>query len=605
MFSIFYNYTVRKYFAAFITILYFVLPSNAQHCEWDNLALLAVRPMYKGKMVEGLKIELISTDNPHSTKIESHKNGLFTIYNDATKLCTKRNKIDRIKKAAFFDFVQNDYVVLTGNEFREGLFIRITDVRDDLNQPKIGTQIIPVTREHLLALCGIREGSKSFDSLYNPMVVLLSTDEMMNQYRYHLPTKTKPSVTFYTAPMVYKDDYVIVQIIQTGVSANDTRQIIEHEFFKIHPYQFAIQHFDSLKNISVDEQGMVLDFVPQRKSIDTTSSNLTIEKAKDTLPQKIRTKKIDEPKDEKPSLKAFIVNKLAKGNEGMVRYYLKKNVEQFNSANLHEYLDTYKEIDTAKLEFDLDKDRDMDYCTVYRNPKPHIDFYIFDNVLREFVLDTLMSKAPYLDLNVIEHKLMIADYPRQQMDKTNIVQTYKRWNGYWQLIEWELQDYLTPHNNVNEARRKRLNDTLVTYDARTKHYIQHADYNFDGNMDTRIAYDSHVVFHNTSYYCEQFDYYIYDKEKGKAIKDEFLSSGTFTFDFINQTAIGYVEKRSYTKEKIWRSISNKYVWMDHKFVKTEIVEQIQSCPNCEQTITIRSKIINGKWQQVEYDPGAE
>jgi hypothetical protein len=289
----------------------------------------------------------------------------------------------------------------------------------------------------------------------------------------------------------------------------------------------------------------------------------------------------------------------------MEKYYLKRNIEEFNSTYLYEYLDTYDEVNNAKLEFDLDGDRDMDYCIVYSKPKPHIDFYFFDNVLSQFVLDTLMSKASYLYLNLKENKLVIADYPMQQLLNANQIHTYVRWNNDWQLIEWELQDYLTPHNSVNEARSRRLNDTLCIYDFRTKEYIQHADYNFDGYIDTRIAHDSNVVFHNTSYYCEKFDYYIHDKEKGKAIKDEFLSLGTFTFDFNNKTAIGYVEKRKYTKQNIWNSITYKYEWINNKFVKTEIVEQIQACQNCEKIITITSKLIDGKWQQVNYDPGAE
>jgi hypothetical protein len=216
-----------------------------------------------------------------------------------------------------------------------------------------------------------------------------------------------------------------------------------------------------------------------------------------------------------------------------------------------------------------------------------------------------MSKASYLYLNLKERKLVIADYPMQQLTNSNKIQTYIRWNNNWQLIEWELQDFLTPHNSVIEARHRRLNDTLCIYDYRTKQYIQYADYNFDGEIDTRLAHDSNVVFHNAGYYCEKFDYYIYDKEKGKTIKDELLSSGTFNFDFNHKTAIGYVAKRNYTKQNKWHSITHKYEWIDHKFVKTEIVEQIQACPNCEKIITITSKLIGGKWQQVDYNPGAE
>jgi phage FluMu protein Com len=40
-------------------------------------------------------------------------------------------------------------------------------------------------------------------------------------------------------------------------------------------------------------------------------------------------------------------------------------------------------------------------------------------------------------------------------------------------------------------------------------------------------------------------------------------------------------------------------------VKTEIIEQIQACPNCEQINTITSKLIDGKWQQVDFNPGEE
>lgn len=594
-----------KHLAIIISLLYFALPANAQHCEWDNSALIAVRPLYNGKLVEDLQIELISTDNPYSSKVETHRNGLYTIYKDNTKSFAKRKDIDRIKKVACFNFIKNDYAVITSNHFKEGLFLKITDVSSYNYRQKIATQIIPVTKEDLLGLCGIRDGLKNYDSLYKPIVVVLSSEIMMHQYHYELPTKTMLSKTFYIPPVVYKNDSIIFQMIQTGIITTERTQTIEHEFFKIHPYQFALQHFDSLKNINLNELGWVLDDVPQQKQSNAPASNNNLISIIDTLPQKIQSKKVAESYDEIPSLKAFIAHKLANGNPGMEKYYLIKNIEQFTSVYLYEYLDTYDEIKNEKLEFDLDGDRDMDYCIVYNNPKPHIDFYIFDNVLRQFVLDTLMSKAPCLYLNLKENKLVIADYPMQQMSKTNTVQTYIRWNNYWQLIEWELQDYLTPHNSINEARSRRLNDTLCIYDLRTRQYIQYADYNFDGKIDSRIAHDSNVVFHNTSYYCEKFDYYIYDKEKGKAIKDEFLSSGSFTFDFKDKTATGYVEKRNYTKKNIWHTTSFKYEWIGNKFVKTEIVEQIQSCHNCERTITIRSKLIGGKWQQVDYDPGAE
>ena len=588
-----------------ISLLYFCLPAQAQHCEWDNSALIAVRPMYEGKFVEDVQIELISTDNPYSTKEETHRNGLYTIYKDNTKTFARRIEIDRVKNRAYFDFIKNDYVVITGSHFKEGLFIKITDLSGNHHRQKIATQIIPVTREHLLGLCGIRDGLRNYDSLYNPIVVVLSPETMMQPYHYESPAKTVLTKTFYTPAVLYKNDWVLFQMIQTAGIATETDQIYEHEFFKIHPYQFALQHFDSLKNIHVDEQGWVLDYPPQQQPAKATASNNNLIKTNDSLPQRTQSKKVAEAYDEIPGLKAFIAHKLANGNEGMERYYLMKDIDQFSSAYLYEYLDTYTEINHAKLEFDLDEDGDLDYCIVYGKPKPHIDFYIFDNVLRQFVLDTLMSKAPYLYLHLKEHKLVIADYPMQQMSKTNKVETYKRWNNYWQLIEWEIQDYLTPHNSVNEAGGRRLNDTLSLYDFRTKQYIQHGDYNFDGKTDTRIAHDSNVVFHNTSYYCEKFDYYIYDKEKGKAVKDKFLSSGSFTFNFSNQTATGYVEKRTYTKQHTWHSITDKYEWMDHKFVKTEMVEQIQACPNCEKIITITSKIIDGKWQQVDYNPGEE
>jgi hypothetical protein len=594
-----------KHVVFIISLLYFVLPTHAQHCEWDNSALIAVRPIYNGKFVENVKTELIGTDNPWSTKEETHKNGLYTIYKDNTKSFTKRNDINRIKNLTYFDFIKNDYAVITSNHFKEGLFIKITDLSSNNNGQKIATQIIPVTKENLLGLCGIREGLKNHDSLYKPIVVVLHSEMMMHPYFYELPTKTMLSTTFYTPPVVYKNDSIIFQMIQTGIINTETTQTIEHEFFKIHPYRFALQHFDSLKNIYLDEQGWVMDFLPKKNPTNTTASNNNHVQINDSLPQKIQSKKVAEAYDEIPNIKAFIAYKLANGSEGMERYYLKNKIEQFNSAYLYEYLDTYTAVDSAKLEFDLDEDRDMDYCIVYGKPKRHIEFYVFDNVLRQFVLDTLMSKAPYLKINLKERKLVIADYPMQQLSEMNVKQTFIRWNNNWQLIEWELQDYLSPHNNENEARSRRLNDTLCTYDFRMKQYIQHADYNFDGRIDTRIAYDSNVVFHNTSYYCEKFDYFIYDNEKGKAIKDELLSSGSFTFDFNNKTVIGYVTKRNYTNRNIWQSIIDKYEWIENKFVKTEITEQIQACPLCERIITITSKLIEGKWQQVDYDPGAE
>lgn len=594
-----------KYLIITITLLYLALPATAQHCEWDNSALIAVQPMYNGKIVEDVQIELISTDNPWSTKVETHNNGLYTIYKDNTKTFAKRKEIDRIKNLTDFNFIKNDYVVITSNQFKEGLFIKITNKGGYNYGQKFATQIIPVTKEHLLVLCVSKLELKKIDSLYKPIVVNLYSMINMHQYHYELPTKTMLSKTFYTPPIVYNSDSVIFQMIQTGIITTENKQTIEHEFFKIHPYQFAIKHFDSLKNIPLNEQGWVQDVVPQTKLVNSIVTNNNPINKTDTLTQPLQSKKVAEAYDEIPSLNAFIAYKLANGNDGIEKYYLKQNIEQFNSVYLYEYLDTYDEINNAKLEFDLDEDRDMDYCIVYSKPKPHIDYYTFDNVLRQFVLDTLMSKAPYLYLNLKEKKLVIADYHMQQMSETNIVQTYKRWNNNWQLIEWELQDYLTPHNSINEAIMRRFNDTLCTYDNRTKQYIQHADYNFDGNIDTRIAQDSNVIFHNTSYYSEKFDYYIYDKETGKTVKDEFLSTGTFTFDFKNKSATGYVEKRNYTKHNTWQTISHKYEWIDNKFLKTEIVEQLQACPNCERIITITSKLINGKWKQIEYNPGVE
>lgn len=594
-----------KHLVFVISFLFFALSSQAQHCEWDNSALIAVRPVYNGRFVEDLQIELISTDNPYSTKVETHKNGLYTIYKDNTKFFAKRKNIDRIKKLDYLDFIKEDYTVITSNHFNEGLFIKISDLKNNLYRSKIATQIIPVTKEHLVSLCGIRERIGKYDSLYKPIIVELSSEMMMHNYQTELPTKIILSKTFYTPPVVYKNDSVIFQIIQTGIITSETTQTVEHEFFKIYPYQFAIQHFDTLKNIIVNEQGWVLDYLPQPKQTNTTVVNNNLIKTNDTLPQRMLPQKVAEDYDQIPSLKAFIAYKLANGNEGMEKYYLTKNIEQVNSVYLYEFLDTHKELNSAKLEFDLDGDRDMDYCIVFNKPKPHIDLFVFDNVLRQFVLDTLISKASVFNFNLKDNKLVIADYSLPKMSQTNTIQTYKRWNNYWRLIEWELQDYLIPHNSINEVLLRRFNDTLTTYDPRNKQYIQHGDYNFDGKIDTRFAKDSNVVFHNTSYYCEKFDYYIYDKDKGKAIRDDFLSSGTFTFDFNKKTAIGYIEKRNYSKQKIWTSVSEKYEWTDNKFAKTEIVEQIQSCPNCERIITIRSKLIDGKWQQIDYNPGAE
>lgn len=594
-----------KYFVSILFLLCFAFPAYVQHCEWDNSALIAVRPLYKGKIIENLKIELISTDNPWSTKIETQKNGLYTIYKENTKAFVKRNKIERLKKSAYFDFVKNDYVVLTSNQFKESLFVKITDDREPKDGQRLGTQIIPIAKEDLIGLCGIRNGLKNYDSLYKPIVVNLNLEQMMNEYYHDLNTNNFKSVTFYTAPIFHGDDSLIFQLIQTGISTKKNKKTIEYEFFKKHPYQFALVHFDSLKNIYVDEKGWVLDYAKLTKSEKPAIATTTLALRHDSLPPPITPKKVAESYDEIPSLKAFISYKLANGNESMEKYYLKANVEQFTSAYLYEYLDTYKTVDSEKLEFDLDEDRDLDYLIVHRKPERHIEFYIFDNRLSQFVKDTMMGKAPYLYLNLKEKKLVIADYPVQQLSERNVKKTYIRWNSNWQLIEWELEEYLIPHNNFIETRRRRLNDSLCTYDYITKRYIEQADYNFDGNLDMRIAYDSNVVFRNAGYYCEKFDYYLFDIEKGEAIKDEFLSSGTFTFDLKNKTAFGFDEKSNFTENKRWIRVSNKYEWIDKKFVKTEIVEQIQACHNCEQIITITSKLIDGKWQQVDFNPGEE
>jgi hypothetical protein len=188
-----------KYLGIIVSLLYYALTANAQHCEWDNSSLIAVRPLYNGKLVEDLEIELISTDNPYSSKAETNRNGLYTIYKDNTKSFAKRKDIDRIKKLPYFDFIKNDYAVITSNHFKEGLFLKITDVSSYNDRQKIATQIIPVTKENLLGLCGIRDGLKNYDSLYKPIVVVLSSDTMMHQYHYELPTKTMLSTTFYTS----------------------------------------------------------------------------------------------------------------------------------------------------------------------------------------------------------------------------------------------------------------------------------------------------------------------------------------------------------------------------------------------------------------------
>jgi len=596
--------TTMKLIAIITILMHFAMPTLAQHCEWDNYALIGVRPMYNGQPVEGVQIELISTDNPYSTREETAQNGLYTIYKDNTKPFAKRNDIKRIKDLDYFDFIRTDYAVITGSHFHEGLFIKITDISMGTGRQKFATQIIPVTAAHLLGLCGIRQGTKAFDSLYQPIVVTLTPATSYQYYHEFLSTNIS-SATFYTPPVWYNNDSVIFQVIQTGITTTAKGKTFNHEFFKIHRSRFALAHFDSLKNIHIDKQGWVQDIIPQQPTTNTPVANNNPATNNYALPPKITSKKVAESNDEIPDLKAFIAWKLSNGNAGMERYYLKNNIEQFYSMQLYEYLDTYDEIKSATLEFDLDHDNDMDYCVVYRHPKPHIEFYVYDNVLRQFVADSLMSKAPVLYLNLKENRLITADYPMPQMEKTNEISTYVRWNNNWQMIQWELQDYLKPHNSVNEAHIRRLNDTMCTYVPRIRQYIQHGDYNFDGKTDTRVAHDSNVVFRNTSFYCDKFDYFIYDRKTAKPVKDELLSAGTFTFDFNNKTAAGYVTKRNYTRTNVWTSVTDKYEWVNGKFLKTEKVEQIQACPNCEKTITIRSKLINGKWQQVSFDPGAE
>lgn len=365
------NLTLR-YWVTIITFVSFVLPSNAQHCEWDNTALIAVRPLFNGEFVEDLQIELISTDNPYSTKIETHRNGIYTVYKDNTKSFAKRKDIKSIKNEAYFDFIQNDYVVLSSNQFKESLFIKVTVLSSNQKRQKFATQIIPISEENLLGLCGIRDGLRNFDSLYKPIIIVLNSDRMMNQYRHELPSKTMLSETFYTPAVLYKNDSIVFQMIQTGVINRETTKTIEHEFFKILPHQFALKHFDSLKNLYVDEQGWVMDHAPQKKPSITSDSMKNKIKTNDNSPQPILPKKVAEMYDEIPSLKAFIAYKLANGNESMEKYYLKQNIELFNSTYLYEYLVTYNTIDSQKLEFDLGGDRNMDYCIVHRKPLPHI-----------------------------------------------------------------------------------------------------------------------------------------------------------------------------------------------------------------------------------------
>ena len=60
--------------------------------------------------------------------------------------------------------------------------------------------------------------------------------------------------------------------------------------------------------------------------------------------------------------------------------------------------------------------------------------------------------------------------------------------------------------------------------------------------------------------------------------------------------------RPYQSESINLSLD---FFITKKENKTELVEQIQACPSCDNFTTIRSKLIGGKWQQVEYNPGEE
>ncbi len=243
------------------------------------------------------------------------------------------------------------------------------------------------------------------------------------------------------------------------------------------------------------------------------------------------------------SFQAFIAKKMTNSNEQEEKIY---------SSYIYEYFDAYPNIDSVKIEFDLDHDRDTDYGVLYRKPKGHSKYFVYDNVLQRY-----------------------------------------------------MQDYLRPHNQTIDNTFRKLNDTLSHYDASAKRFTQYADYNFDGYIDMRMAYDSTVQFRNTSYYADRFDYYLFDKEKGKFIKDEFLSSGVFTFDAKNKKANGYIVKNEYDKDRRGRSTYDKYEWINNQFVKTEIVVQVQACPLCEKINTYVYRLINGQWQEVEFIPGAE
>lgn len=296
------------------------------------------------------------------------------------------------------------------------------------------------------------------------------------------------------------------------------------------------------------------------------------------------------------SFRAFIAKKMTNSNEPYEKIY---------SSYVYEYFDAYPKVDSVRIEFDLDQDRDTDYGVLYRKPQGSSKYYVYDNVLQRYIQDTLLSSKPVLFLDVKKASLVLADYQMPQFNHSNTIETYVRFNFKWYLIERELQDYLRPHSQTIDYTFRKLNDTLSYYDASAKRFTQHADYNFDGYTDMRFAYDSTVQFRNTSYYADRFDYYLYDNEKGNYLKDEFLSSGVFTFDTKNKKASGYIVKKEYDKKHRGRTTYDKYERINNKFVKTEIVVQEQACPLCEKINTYVYRKINGQWQEVEFIPGAE
>ncbi len=296
------------------------------------------------------------------------------------------------------------------------------------------------------------------------------------------------------------------------------------------------------------------------------------------------------------SFQAFIAKKMTNSNEQEEKIY---------SSYIYEYFDAYPNIDSVKIEFDLDHDRDTDYGVLYCKPKGSSKYFVYDNVLQRYIQDTLMSSKPFLFLDLRKGSLVLADYQMPQFNHVNIIETYVRFNFKWYFLERELQDYLRPHNQTIDNTIRKLNDTLSHYDSRSKRFTQNADYNFDGYIDMRMAYDSIVQFRNTSYYADRFEYYLFDNEKGKFIKDEFLSSGVFNFDTKNKKANGYIVKKEYDKDRRGRSTYDKYEWINNQFVKTEIVVQVQACPLCEKINTYVYRMINGQWQEVEFIPGPE